>query len=108
MTQVEIPDGVTLPGAMRPPETHTSLQVVAVPLRAWRLIAGIAVAAAVLAVVIYRFVPPTYTATTSFVPEGTQFAIAVRVCLPHGRPRWTTRCVGSFWKRRQSITALLR
>jgi uncharacterized protein involved in exopolysaccharide biosynthesis len=69
MKQVEIPDGVTLPGAMRPPEAEFAY-VAAVPLRAWRLIVLLAVIAGLIGILIYRFVPPTYTATTSFVPEA--------------------------------------
>jgi uncharacterized protein involved in exopolysaccharide biosynthesis len=68
MTQIEIPSGVTLPGAMRPPNTGPA-RPVSVLVRSWRLVAALTVLSGAVALIISQFLPRTYTASTSFLPE---------------------------------------
>src|SRR5207247_574489 len=59
------------PPGYSPLEEGTGLLEFAnVLLRRWRLVAGLPVAAAFLTVLVSLFVPPSYTATTTFVPES--------------------------------------
>ena len=69
MTHVEIPTGIAIPGAVRPPSA-APLRPASVLVRSWRLVAALTVLAAVLALVISQFLPRTYTASTSFLPEA--------------------------------------
>ncbi len=52
------------------PESEISLlEIATVPMRRWRVVIGLPAGAAVVASVISLIVPPSFTATTTFVPE---------------------------------------
>lgn len=67
------PDATQRPNARQDAEDEISLlELVNVRLRRWRLVVGLPVGAAFLTAVVSLLIPPTYTTSTSFVPEVAQ------------------------------------